>query len=48
MHKLMQTQFRCCGESGWEQRRKSSFGSEKLARNINIFARLATAYLSER
>jgi hypothetical protein len=35
---LMETEIASCGDTGWGKGRKSSFGNEKLAPNINIFA----------
>ncbi len=42
---LVQAEIGSCGETGWEQGRKSSFGNEKLAGNINIFVRRVAGYL---
>jgi len=42
---LVQAEVGSCGETGWEQGRKSSFGNEKLAGNINIFVRRVAGYL---
>jgi len=35
----METEIASGGDTGWGKGRKSSFGNEKLAPNINIFAR---------